>query len=80
MVTFGTLAMSMVAKIVLGCIATTNNLPFEATLLVEYFVIVGKLEENGKFHIFDSCQCDIQRIQFYHGGTLSCYLGYVKRL
>ena len=80
LVTFDTLAMSMVAKIVFGCITTTYNLSFEAILLVEYSIIVGELEENGEIHIFYSCQCDIQKVYFYHERTLSCHLDYVKRL
>ena len=41
--TFGALAMSMANEVVFGCIATTDYLPSEATLLEEYFASGGEL-------------------------------------
>lgn len=43
LVTLGALAMSMVAEIVFGCTITMDNLPSRATLLEEYFALVGEL-------------------------------------
>lgn len=43
MVTFGTLAMSLVAQLVFNCVVTSDFRPFRATLLEECFPLVGKL-------------------------------------
>lgn len=43
-VSFGALAMSMGTEVVFGCMTTVDYLTFGATLLEEYFSLVGKLE------------------------------------
>lgn len=47
-IAFGTLAMSMEIKVVFGCIATIDYLPSNATLLENYFALIGKLETKSK--------------------------------
>lgn len=43
-VTFSLLAMPIAPEVVFSCIATMDYFPFDATLLEEYFALVGELE------------------------------------
>ena len=44
LVVFNTLAMSMVTKVIFDCTATIDHLLSRATLLEEYFALIGELE------------------------------------
>lgn len=49
-VTFGVLAMSIMAKVMFGCVATIDYLSYGAILLEEYFASGGELKAEWEIH------------------------------